>query len=72
MQLFDSAALRELVKHKPAAGMHDWSVHEAGDPGSGRLIRHCARCGIDQPYPPDQEAAPCTPRPRPRPSPTNI
>ena len=32
MQLFDSAVLKP-----PAPGAHDWSVHETGEVGSGRL-----------------------------------
>ena len=62
MQLFDSAAVRDLLK--PPPGAHDWSVHEVGDPGSGRLVRHCSRCGVEQPYPADREAPPCAPRGR--------
>ena len=67
MQLFDTAALRERVTTKPPPGAHDWAIHETGPPGSGQLIRHCSRCDAEQPYPPDREAAPCTPRPKPRP-----
>ena len=62
MPLFDSAAVRDLLK-PPPPGAHAWSVHEVGDPGSGRLVRHCSRCGVEQPYPADREAPPCTPRP---------
>ena len=62
MPLFDSAAVRDLLK-PPPPGAHDWSVHEVGDPGSGRLVRHCSRCGVEQPYPADREAPPCAPRP---------
>ena len=44
MPLFDSAAVRDLLK-PPPPGAHDWSVHEVGDPGSGRLVRHCSGAG---------------------------
>ena len=59
MRLFDPAAVRELVTRKPPPGVHDWSVHEVGDPGSGRLVRRCSRCGVERPYPGKWEAPLC-------------
>ena len=59
MQLFDSAAVKDLLK--PPPGAHDWSVHEVGDPGSGRLLRACSRCGVEQPYPGRSGGAPVHP-----------
>ena len=63
MQLFDSATVRDLLK-PPEPGAHDWSVHEVGDPGSGRLVRRCSRCGVEQSYPPDPGGAPVHPAAR--------
>ena len=65
MPLFDSAAVRDLLK-PPPPGAHDWSVHRSGRPGQRPTGRYATApgAGVEQPYPGSIGRRPRAPRGR--------